>query len=97
MEVDVKRFYVDFLGFFGYKGLMGLIGIGVFYINSEFFDVFELLFIGGGIIEDVDFDFYKLVELLECFEVGMLNIGGVIGFVVGICYIERIGIEKIEK
>ncbi len=99
MEVDVKKLYADFLGFSGHKGPMGPTGIGVLYINSEFFDVFEPPLIGGGgTIEDVDLDSYKLAEPPERFEAGTPNIGGgAIGLAAGIRYIERIGIEKIEK
>ncbi|AMQ19175.1 cysteine desulfurase [Thermococcus peptonophilus] len=97
MEVDVKKLHADFLGFSGHKGPMGPTGIGVLYINSEFFDVFEPPLIGGGTIEDVGLDSYKLAEPPERFEAGTPNIGGAIGLAAGIRYIEKIGIEKIER
>ncbi|WP_297478737.1 cysteine desulfurase [Thermococcus sp.] len=97
MEVDVKKLHADFLAFSGHKGPMGPTGIGVLYINEEFFDVFEPPLIGGGTIEDVDLDGYKLTEPPERFEAGTPNIGGAIGLAAGIKYIERIGIEKIER
>ncbi len=80
MEVDVKKLHADFLGFSGHKGgpMGGPTGIGgVLYINSEFFDVFEPPLIGGGgTIEDVGLDSYKLAEPPERFEAGTPNIGG---------------------
>ncbi|WP_297073870.1 cysteine desulfurase [Thermococcus sp.] len=97
MEVDVKKLHADFLAFSGHKGPMGPTGIGVLYINEEFFDVFEPPLIGGGTIEDVDLDGYKLTEPPERFEAGTPNIGGAIGLAAGIKYIERVGIEKIER
>ncbi|WP_297551330.1 cysteine desulfurase [Thermococcus sp.] len=97
MEVDVKKLHADFLAFSGHKGPMGPTGIGVLYINEEFFDVFEPPLIGGGTIEDVDLDGYRLAEPPERFEAGTPNIGGAIGLAAGIKYIERIGLDKIER
>ncbi|EEB73153.1 aminotransferase class V-fold PLP-dependent enzyme [Thermococcus sp. AM4] len=97
MEVDVRKLHADFLAFSGHKGPMGPTGIGVLYINEEFFDVFEPPLIGGGTIEDVDLDSYKLTEPPERFEAGTPNIGGAIGLAAGIRYIERIGLDRIER
>ena len=97
MEVDVKKLHADFLGFSGHKGPMGPTGIGVLYINEEFFEIFEPPLIGGGTIEDVDLDSYKLTEPPERFEAGTPNIGGAVGLAAGIRYIERIGLDRIER
>jgi len=97
MGVDVRKLKADFLAFSGHKGPMGPTGIGVLYINEEFFDLFEPPLIGGGTIEDVDLNGYKLTEPPERFEAGTPNIGGAIGLAAGIRYIEGIGLEKIER
>jgi len=97
MEVNVDKLHADFLAFSGHKGPMGPTGIGVLYIREEFFDVFEPPLIGGGTIEDVDLHDYKLTQPPERFEAGTPNIGGAIGLAAGIKYIEKIGIDKIEK
>ncbi len=97
MEVDVNKLHADFLAFSGHKGPMGPTGIGVLYIREEFFDVFEPPFIGGGTIEDVKLCCYTLTEPPERFEAGTPNIGGAIGLAAGIKYIQKIGIDKIEK
>ncbi|HDZ36442.1 MAG TPA: cysteine desulfurase [Thermococcus sp.] len=97
LEVDVRKMNADFLGLSGHKGPMGPTGIGVLYINEEFFDTFEPPLIGGGTIEDVSLDGYKLAEPPERFEAGTPNIGGAIGLAAGIRYIEKIGIDKIER
>ncbi|ANF22927.1 cysteine desulfurase [Thermococcus piezophilus] len=97
MEVNVKKLHADFLAFSGHKGPMGPTGIGALYIREEFFETFEPPFIGGGTIEDVSLDGYKLTEPPERFEAGTPNIGGAIGLAAGIRYIERIRLDKIEK
>ncbi len=97
MEVDVKKLHADFLAFSGHKGPMGPTGIGVLYVNKEFFEAFEPPLIGGGTIEDVDLYGYTLTEPPERFEAGTPNIGGAIGLAAGIQYIQRIGLEEIER
>jgi len=97
MEVDVKKLHADFLAFSGHKGPLGPTGIGVLYISEEFFEVFEPPLIGGGTIEDVSTDGYRLTEPPERFEAGTPNIGGAIGLAAGIRYIERIGLDRIER
>jgi len=97
MEVDVRKLHADFLAFSGHKGPLGPTGIGVLYINEEMFDIFEPPLIGGGTIEDVDLYFYKLTSPPERYEAGTPNIGGAIGLAAGIKYIEKIGLDKIEK
>ena len=97
MEVDVKKLHADFLAFSGHKGPMGPTGIGVLYVNKEFFEAFEPPLIGGGTIEDVDLYGYKLTEPPERFEAGTPNIGGAIGLAAGIQYIQRVGLEEIER
>ena len=97
MEVDVNKLHADFLAFSGHKGPLGPTGIGVLYIREEFFDVFEPPFIGGGTIEDVELCCYTLTEAPERFEAGTPNIGGAIGLAAGIKYVQRIGLDKIEK
>jgi len=97
MEVDVRKLKADFLAFSGHKGPMGPTGIGVLYINREFFEVFEPPLIGGGTIEDVDLDGYMLAEPPERFEAGTPNIGGAIGLATCIRYIARIGLDKVES
>ncbi|WP_297464878.1 cysteine desulfurase [Thermococcus sp.] len=97
MEVDVRKLEADFLAFSGHKGPMGPTGIGVLYINEEFFEVFEPPLIGGGTIEDVDLDGYMPAEPPERFEAGTPNIGGAIGLAAGIRYIQKIGLDRIES
>lgn len=97
MEVDVNKLHADFLAFSGHKGPLGPTGIGVLYIREEFFDTFEPPLIGGGTIEDVSLEEYTLTQPPERYEAGTPNIGGAIGLAAGIKYVEKIGLDKIEK
>jgi len=97
MEVDVNKLHADFLAFSGHKGPLGPTGIGVLYIREEFFDTFEPPLIGGGTIEDVSLGEYTLTQPPERYEAGTPNIGGAIGLAAGIKYVEKIGLDKIER
>lgn len=97
MEVDVNKLHADFLAFSGHKGPLGPTGIGVLYIREEFFDTFEPPLIGGGTIEDVSLEEYTLTQPPERYEAGTPNIGGAIGLAAGIKYVEKIGLDKIER
>lgn len=97
MPVNVRDIDADFLALSGHKGVMGPTGIGVLYINEEVQDVFEPPFIGGGTIEDVSYDFFRLVKGPERYEAGTPDIGGAIGLRAGIEYVSKIGLKRIEK
>jgi len=97
MPVNVRDIDADFLALSGHKGVMGPTGIGVLYINEEVQDVFEPPFIGGGTIEDVSYDSFRLVKGPERYEAGTPDIGGAIGLRAGIEYVSKIGLKRIEK
>jgi len=97
MMVDVRELNADFLAFSGHKGPLGPTGIGVLYINEELFDVFDPPLLGGGTIEDVSLDGYRLTDPPERFEAGTPNIGGAIGLAAGLKYLSRIGVERVER
>lgn len=97
LPVDVGYINADFLAFSGHKGVMGPTGIGVLYIREDIQSEFEPPFIGGGTIEEVSYDSFKLTKGPERYEAGTPDIGGVIGLKAAVKYVSKIGTEKIEK
>lgn len=97
MELDVKKLNADFVAFPGHKGLLGPVGTGFLYCNPEALDFLGPLNLGGGTVTDVTEDDFKLVTTTERFEGGTQNISGVIGLGAAVDYLERIGMDKIEK
>ncbi len=95
--VDVEELGVDFLAFSGHKGTLGPTGIGALYAREEAWEYLDEGMVGGGTIEDVDYFSYKLAKGPERYEAGTPNIGGAIGMMAGIEYVEKIGPERIEK
>ena len=96
IRVDVQRLNCDFLAFSGHK-MCAPTGSGALYIREELLDEVKPLCIGGGTIADVGLDFYELSENVSRFEAGTPAIADVIGFGAAVDYLERIGMENIER
>ena len=96
IRVDVQKINCDFLAFSGHK-MCAPTGSGALYIREELLDEVKPLCIGGGTIADVGLDFYELSENVSRFEAGTPAIADVIGFGAAVDYLERIGMENIER
>ena len=96
-KTDVKDLDCDFLVFSGHK-MLGPTGIGIMYGKEELLNMMNPCFVGGGM--NVRFDTNGERKYLEAplkFEAGTQNIEGIFGFEAAIKYINKIGIENIEK
>jgi cysteine desulfurase/selenocysteine lyase len=96
MKVDVKNLDCDFLVFSGHK-MLGPLGIGVLYGKKDLLEKLEPFNFGGSMIKYVSFEDAKWNVSPEKFEAGTQNIVGAVGLAEAIRYIEKIGIENIEK
>jgi len=96
MKIDVKKLDVDFLAFSSHK-MLGPTGIGVLYGKEEILEKMEPFLYGGDMIKDVDM--YNAIwnELPWKFEAGTSNIVDGIAFSEAIRYLEKIGMENVEK
>ncbi|MBI4814566.1 MAG: cysteine desulfurase [Methanobacterium sp.] len=97
ISVDVKKLGADFVAFPGHKGLLGPVGTGFMYCARNVQEKLQPLNLGGGTVDEVTEDDFKLTEAPYCFEGGTQNIAGCIGLGASIDYLERIGMYKIEK
>lgn len=95
IPVNVKELGCDFLCFSGHK-MLGPTGTGILWMKEDFFDRLEPLNFGGGMIDDVSFNSYKLTSGYERFEGGTPNIAGGIGLGRAIDYLKKIGMDKIK-
>lgn len=95
IHVDVRKLGCNFLCFSGHK-MLGPTGTGILWMKEDFFDRLEPLNFGGGMIDDVSLNGYKLTKGYERFEGGTPNIAGVIGFGRAIDYLKKIGMDKIK-
>lgn len=95
LNVDVRKIGCDYLAFSGHK-MLGPTGVGVLYARNELLDSMEPLSIGGGTIDDVGLNYYKLAEGPMKFEAGTPPIAEAIGLGAAVDYLRGIQLENIE-
>jgi len=96
MKVDVQDIDCDFLCFSGHK-MLGPTGIGVLYGKEKLLEEMEPFLFGGDMISEVTFDNATWNELPWKFEAGTPNISGGIALGETVKYLEKIGMENIQK
>lgn len=95
-KVDVRDLDCDFLVFSGHK-IYAPMGIGVLYGKADLLDKMKPFNLGGDMIEYVYEDYSTFAKAPLKFEAGTPNVGGVIGLVEAIKYVEEIGMDYIHK
>ena len=96
MPIDVGRLGCDFLCFSGHK-MLGPTGTGVLWAREELLSQLAPLVVGGGAIEDVSTDEYRLTSGYAGFEAGTPNIAGVIGLGRAVDYLNEVGMERVQE
>ncbi len=93
LDIDMKKYGIDFLGFTGHKGLLGPQGIGGFLISKRLDQAMESLIAGGtgsqsNLLEQPDM-------LPDKYESGTMNLPGIVGLYAALSYLEETGIENV--
>lgn len=95
-KTNVQELDIDFLAFSAHK-MCGPTGVGVLYGKEELLHKMMPTRYGGGMNESYSETELKLVSIPYRFEAGTPNIGGIIAFSESINYLNKIGIENIER
>lgn len=96
-KIDVTDLDMDFLCFSAHK-MCGPTGVGVLYIKEELLNDIKPIIFGGGMNASFEFDGSKeYSDMPYLLEAGTPNIAGVIGFGATINYLNKIGMNNIEK
>ena len=96
-KIDVEKMNIDFLAFSAHK-MLGPTGTGVLYGKEHLLKESTPMMFGGGMNTFFESDgSYEYKSIPLKFEAGTQNIEGVIGLGAAIDYIEKIGVENIEK
>lgn len=95
-KIDVTDSGVDFLAFSAHK-MCGPTGVGVLFGKEELLNQMIPTKFGGGMNESYTEDNLELVSIPYRFEAGTPNIGGIIAFSESIKYLNKIGMENIER
>lgn len=96
IPIDVQNLDCDFYVFSGHK-IYAETGIGVMYAKKKWLNAMPPYKYGGGMISKVNFEKTTFADLPFKFEAGTTNISAVISLGKAIDYIEKIGINEIEK
>ena len=96
MPVDVKRLDCDFMAFSGHK-MVGPTGIGVLYGRYDLLEDMEPPLVGGGMVARAYPGDVEFLGLPEKFDAGTPNAEGAIGLAAAINYLERLGMDKVQK
>jgi cysteine desulfurase/selenocysteine lyase len=97
LPINIKKINPDFMAFPGHKGILGPVGTGFVYIKSELADMITPQNLGGGTIVNLKNNEFILEKSPYRFEGGTQNISGIIGLKNSVQYINKLGIENIDK
>ena len=95
MKIDVQGLDTDFLVFSSHK-MYGPMGIGVLYAKEELLNSMKPFLMGGDMIEYVYEQDTTFAVLPSKFEAGTQNVGGAIGLVEAINYINSLGYDRLK-
>ncbi len=87
--LDFETLGVDAMVFTGHK-MMAYTGIGVLTLKSSWIKKLEPLIVGGGTVEDVSIDSYRLLGTNEKFETGTPNIIGAVSLYYALLFIQSL-------
>ena len=97
IQLDVRKNDMDFLVFSAHK-MCGPTGVGILYLKEEYIDEIKPIIVGGGMNSSFEYNGYKTYNKMPyLLEAGTPNIAGIIGFGACINYLNKVGINKIEK
>lgn len=94
MQVDVSKLDCDFLVFSAHK-MCGPMGIGVLYVKESMLDQVNPFLFGGEMIAEVEEQSATFAPAPLKFEAGTPNVGGTVGLVSAIDYLESIGMDNV--
>lgn len=95
-KIDVKKMDVDFLAFSGHK-MCGPTGIGVLYGKFDLLKQLKPFMVGGDTVKTTTYTSAEFLLPPEKFEAGLQNYAGAIGLGATAEYLQKIGLENIEK
>ncbi|MFT4928919.1 MAG: cysteine desulfurase/selenocysteine lyase, partial [Phenylobacterium sp.] len=95
-KVNVRSMDIDFLAFSAHK-MAGPTGVGVLYGRKDMLESLTPTNLGGGMVDWVDSEHYRLRKIPHRFEAGTPNISGAYGLAASIDYLQVIGFDVLQK
>jgi cysteine desulfurase/selenocysteine lyase len=95
-KISVMDLDVDFLTFSPHK-MLGPTGIGVLYGKKEMLELLTPTSFGGGMVDWVELDSFRLRKLPHRLEAGTPHIAGALGLGAAIDYLNSLGMDNIAS
>lgn len=95
-RTDVRSLGCDFLAFSAHK-MLGPTGVGVLYADYDILETLQPFLYGGDMVLSVEQEHATYREAPWRFEAGTPNIADVVAFRAAIEFLERIGMDAIER
>lgn len=96
MAIDVQKLDADFFVFSAHK-MLGPMNIGVLYGKREMLEEMPPFLLGGDMIEYVYEQGATFAPIPFKFEAGTQNVEGAVGLRAAIEYLQKVGLDNIEK
>jgi cysteine desulfurase/selenocysteine lyase len=96
MKVDFSEMEVDFLAFSGHK-MYGPMGIGGLLVRESAQKDLKPYLFGGGMISEVYLNGSSYGDVPDLYDAGTPNVAGAVGLAAAVKYLEKIGMEEVEK
>ncbi|WP_281560963.1 aminotransferase class V-fold PLP-dependent enzyme [Thalassomonas sp. RHCl1] len=93
-RVNMKQLDIDFLVCSAHK-MLGPTGIGILAGKGEMLERLKPMLLGGGMVDWVELDNYRLRKIPHRFEAGTPNIAGAYGLGAAIDYLHHVGFDNI--
>ena len=95
-KIDLKDLNCDFFAFSVHK-MLGPMGLGILFGKEKLLEKLSPFLYGGDMIRDVRIDDTDFNDIPWKFEAGTPNVAAAVGFSAAIDYLNKIGMENIEK
>lgn len=95
-KVNFSNLDIDYLTFSGHK-MLGPTGIGVLVSKTEILENHEPFLVGGDTVDEVKENKIIWAKPPRKFEAGIQHYSGIIGLAAACEYLEKIGMENVEK
>jgi len=95
-SVDVTKLNVDFYVFSSHK-MLGPTGVGCMYGKLDLLKEIPQFLVGGETVKNSSYTSYEVADIPDRFEAGIQNYAGVIGLGAAIDYLNKVGLNNIEK
>lgn len=96
LPINVRKLDADVIAFSSHK-MLGPSGIGVLWAKESLLEEMDPFFVGSHMIKRVSKDGATYSDLPDKFEAGTGNLEGVAGLGAAITYLQKIGLDAIQK